>query len=76
MTKFIAWFTEKNFISVRSFSLYITLWMTWQAFTWAGYFALHTDKVGVEVAAIIAAVTAPITALQGWIFKVYSDSRK
>lgn len=75
MSKFIAWFVSKDFVSVRAGVLYVTVWMTWLAFHWAGQFAFATDKAGAEVALIIGAVTLPITALQSFIFKVYSDSR-
>lgn len=60
---------------VRRIVLFVTLWMTWAAFIWAAGFAEATDKSGVEVGLIIAAVTAPIAALQGFVFKVYSESR-
>jgi hypothetical protein len=72
---FIQWTDKKNFISVRSFVLYVTVWMTWEAFNWAAIFATTTDKQGADVALIIAAVTAPISVLQGFVFKVYSESR-
>lgn len=73
--KFVGWCEAKNFISVRSFVLYITVWMTWEAFNWAAVFATTTEKTGADVALIIAAVTAPISVLQGFVFKVYSESR-
>lgn len=76
MNNFINWFNQKNFLSVHAFTLYVTLWMTWEAFHWAGVFALATDKVGAEVALIITAVTAPITYLQTKAFEIYSASRK
>lgn len=60
---------------IRRAVLFVTLWMTWMAFDWAASFAITTTKTGIDTAAIIAAVTAPISALQGFIFKVYSDSR-
>ena len=72
----IKWADSKNFISVRSFVLYVTVWMTWLAFDWAAVFATTTDKTGSDVAMIIAAVTAPISVLQGFVFKVYSESRQ
>lgn len=72
---FWAWLERRNFISVRSGTLYITVWLTWESFKWAAGFANSTDKAGVEVAAIIAAVTAPISMLQGYVFNVYSKSR-
>jgi hypothetical protein len=73
--KFLNWAEQKNFASVRSFVLYVTVWMTWEAFNWAAVFATTTDKQGADVALIIAAVTAPISVLQGFVFKVYSESR-
>ena len=72
----VKWCDTRNFVSVRSLVLYITVWMTWEAFKWAAIFATDTDKVGSDVALIIASVTAPISVLQGFVFKVYSESRK
>lgn len=60
---------------VRRIVLFVTLWMTWEAFQWAAEFAETTTKSGVEVAAIVAAVTAPIAALQGYVFKIYAATR-
>lgn len=71
----IDWFSEKNFISVHSGALYVTLWMTYLAFDWAGRFAFATDKSGSDVALIIGAVTLPVSALQGFVFNVYSKAR-
>lgn len=76
MINFLKWADSRSFVSVRSFVLYITVWMTWQAFAWAAVFATTTDKAGSDVALIIAAVTAPISVLQGFVFKVYAESRK
>lgn len=73
---FIKWCDARNFVSVRSFVLYITVWMTWEAFNWAAVFATTTAKSGSDVALIIAAVTAPISLLQGFVFKTYSESRR
>ncbi len=69
------WFNNKNFVSVRSGVLYVTVWMTWLAFDWAAGYAYGSSKTGSDIALIIAAVTAPISVLQGFVFKVYSDSR-
>ena len=59
----------------RSAVLFITLWMTWRAFAWAALFAQATDMPGLDAAAIIGAVTAPITYLQAAAFKSYIDSK-
>lgn len=60
---------------VRRASLALTFWMTYAAFEWAKQFALATKLGGIDAAAIIAAVTAPITVLQGYVFKAYIDGR-
>jgi hypothetical protein len=73
--KFWDWVDDR--LIVRRIVLFITLWMTWFAFHWSAEFALVVlDKPGLEAAAIIAAVTAPISVLQGYVFKVYSEGRK
>lgn len=74
LTQFWDWVDSRAV--VRRIVLFITLWMTWRAFVWATEFTYaHPTVAGSEVALIIAAVTAPITVLQGYIFKVYSDGR-
>lgn len=64
-----------NRVVVRRIVLFATLYMTWDAYRWAAIFATTTDKTGAEVGLIIAAVTAPISVLQGFIFKAYSEVR-
>lgn len=80
MDQFRDWFIAKNFVSVHAGVLYATLWLTWVSFEWAARFAFSLPAAsvssGVGPAAIIAAVTAPVTALQVFAFKTYSDSRK
>lgn len=74
--RFLAWMDRRQFISVRALVMYVTLINTYYAFDWAARFAYtalgHSD---LEIAAIIAAVTAPITAMQAFVFKWYSESR-
>jgi hypothetical protein len=74
------WFLEKNFVSVHAFILYATLYLTYESFIWAGQFAMKLPEgaltSGIGPAAIIAAVTGPVTALQVFAFKTYSESRK
>ena len=60
---------------VRRLVLIATVWMTWRSFLWAAEYADQTVLSGTEAGLIIAAVTAPIAALQGFIFKVYADGR-
>ena len=72
----MTWMERKNFVSVHAMTLYLTLWMTWEAFQWAAMFSLSTRLDGIGTAAVIAAVTAPISALQIFVFNTYSQSRK
>jgi hypothetical protein len=64
----------------RSVVLFVTLWMTWRAFTWAAEYASALVALGstdswVAAAAMIAAVTAPISMLQAAVFKAYIESK-
>lgn len=72
----LAWFERKNFISVHAITLYVTVWMSWEAFEKMSAYALASKLDGIGTAAVIAAVTAPITALQVFVFRTYSESRK
>lgn len=60
---------------VRRIVLGVTVWMVYEAFSWAARFASATEKDGAEVGLIIAAVTGPIAVLQGYVFKLYSENR-
>lgn len=71
-----AW--EEKLAIRRSAVLFITLWMTWRAFTWAAEYASSVTASGdgmVAAAAMIAAVTAPITYLQAAVFKAYIEAK-
>ena len=64
---------------IRRIVLGVTLWMTWESYTWAATFAesaVAHGKTGMDYAALIAAVTLPISALQGYVFKVYAEGRE
>ena len=78
MQTFVEW--EQKLALRRSAVLFTTLWMTWRAFTWAGEYASALIAVGgndswVAAAAMIAAVTAPISVLQAAVFKSYIESK-
>lgn len=60
---------------IRRATLAVCVYMTYTATTWAEHFADTTGRSGIDAAAIIAAVTAPLMALQGFAFKQYLDSR-
>jgi hypothetical protein len=67
-------------LTLRPFSrlvLIITLWMTWRVTEWAFEFAHATAGLGgYDVAATIAAITAPFTALQAAAFRVYTEGKQ
>jgi hypothetical protein len=69
------WDWVDNRSIIRRLSFGVTVWMTYQSFTWATEFASTTTKDGAEVGIIIAAVTAPIAALQAFVTSTYSSSR-
>lgn len=61
----------------RTVVLMVTLWMTYRAFAWAAqYAALDHNGDALAAAAIIAAVTAPITYLQKVVFEAYISSKE
>ena len=76
---FVEW--ERKLAVRRSAVLFTTLWMTWRAFTWAAEYASAFITVGgnesswVAAAAMIAAVTAPISVLQAAVFKAYIEAK-
>lgn len=69
-----------NNLTRRPFSravLVVTMAMTWRVTVWAFEFARQTAELGgYDVAATIAAVTAPFAALQAAAFKVYTDGKE
>ncbi len=74
--RFLEWADRRQFLSVRALCMYVTLGGTTLSFHWAGQYAYYAStNPGLETAAVIAAVTAPITALQLFVFKWYSESR-
>ena len=79
ISKFLNWFTTKNFISVHSFALYVTLYLTVKVSFWAGefaYFAVLEKVSGGDIALVIGAVVALTSALQGYVLHIYSLNRK
>jgi len=72
---------EEKLAIRRSTVLFMTLWMTWRAFTWAASYASTVSAAGATTesalgaAAMIAAVTAPIAYLQKAVFSAYIDSK-
>lgn len=69
---------EEKLAVRRTAVLFVTLWMTWRAFTWAAAYASAmsaSNENMIAAAAMIAAVTAPISLLQASVFKAYIESK-
>jgi hypothetical protein len=65
-----------KYIPTRTVVLTTAIWMTWAVSDWAMWFATGNARNGMEIAAIIAAVTAPICAFGGYIFKAFVESKQ
>ena len=61
---------------VRITTLIVAIWMTWEVSRWSMWFATGNERNGVEIAAILAAVQAPVTFFAGFVFKAYVEGRK
>lgn len=73
---FLKWVDQRHFVSIRALVLYATLWMTYLVTQWAfGFAKSYAAGDGVGLAAVIGAVTAPVCALQAFVFKSYMDSK-
>jgi hypothetical protein len=72
MPNLLDWVSRVGQIEVaRPVTLGVTVWMTYNAYQWAAAFADASSRGGAEVAMIIAAVIAPVSVLQGYVFKAY-----
>lgn len=61
----------------RRMVLGVTVWMSVDAYLWARTFAGEKAGLGgAEIGLIIAAITAPMAALQGFAFKWYMQDTK
>lgn len=60
---------------VRRIILFTSCWLTWDSYRWASEFAMATDKAGLEVAAVVAAVTTPVSWITIAVFKTYVEGK-
>jgi hypothetical protein len=75
ISRAISWIDRRNFISIRAAVLGVTVWLTVSVIREAWIFAAMSHFDGVGTAAVIAAVTAPVTALQGFAFSSYMGAK-
>lgn len=50
-------------------------WMMVDCYIWAKGYAEAPGRTGAELAMVLAAILTPVTALQGFLFRVYNDGR-
>lgn len=62
--------------AVRIAVLATAIYATWVAAQWGMAFATGNERNGMEIAAILAAIQAPITLFAGSVFRAYIESRK
>lgn len=60
---------------VRRGIMLIVLYQAIDVYLWAKNYALLPGKNGGEVGLVIAALTVPISILQGFLFKLYGEGR-
>jgi len=73
-TRFWDWIDDRD-IDKWVVSL-IILYGTVDVMRWAMHYAENGDRPGLEIAAIIAAVSAPYMALQGFAVKWFFEARQ
>lgn len=59
----------------RTIVLFLSIWLAYDSYQWAAQFATWTDRTGIEVAAIIGAVTAPVSWIVIAVFKTYTEGK-
>lgn len=75
LNRIVEW--ERKLGIRRTVVLMVTLWMTYRAFAWAAaYASVDHNGDALAAAAMIAAVTAPITYLQKVVFEAYISSKE
>ena len=60
----------------RRLMVALSMWMTWLVSEWAMWFCVGNTRNGMEIAAIVAAVTSPVMAMTAVVFRAYVDGDK
>lgn len=61
---------------IRRGTVVVALVMTWRVTVWSMWFAADNARNGMEIAAILAAIQAPITLFTSMVFKSFVDSKE
>ena len=72
---------EERLAARRTLVLFATLWMTYKSYDWAAQYAYVVmvkadNNLMLAAAALVAAVTAPITYLQKVVFEAYITAKR
>lgn len=60
---------------VRRAMVLTCLWMLVDCYMWAKGYASSPSKTGADLSLVIAAILTPVTALQGFLYRMYNDGR-
>ncbi len=60
---------------IRRVILGVAIYMTWRVSVWSMGYAEQSAEDGVQIAAILVAVQAPVTLFAGMVFKAYIEGR-
>lgn len=72
----LAWDWVDNRQVIRRAAFLWILWLTGKVMNWTLEYAWYSNQDGAHIAAVIAAIWAPLAALQGAIFRFYDEARK
>lgn len=61
---------------VRRVQVLVLLWMLVDCYLWARGYVERSDRPGAELALVLGVVTWPITALMGWVYRRYDETRR
>lgn len=65
-----------RYLVIRRAVLLAALWMTVEVVHWGMHYASTTQIPGLEAAAVLTAVQAPVVAFGGYVFKWYVESKR
>ena len=76
LTRFWDWVDNRGVVRriVLAATMWLTFWVSYRMTEFA-FAALEKSQISGNIPIIIGAITAPIVALGGYVFRVYLDSR-
>lgn len=73
ITAFWDWLDNRGII--RRIVLAVAIYQGWLVTVWAMSFSEVSARPGIDIAAIIAAVSMPVSTFGGFVFKAYLESK-